>query len=130
MKLLFILLILLFPAHDSLLAKTHLRNIASKTIILMKEEQTDADDVIIRTPSFYQLNAYIEDTNLNLKVGEAVHNIEIIIRNRETGEIQYSEVFVKTYGVIIDLSYAGRGEYGLELFLNDGVILFYGDFNF
>lgn len=131
MRLFAILLIVLFAFETHLYAECNFMAATHKRQIPLKGASSSVEkDLIMRSFTFYPVQAFIEGSNLQIEFRELPCTVEVSIVNALTDEVVYSESCVATDNVVIGLDGLKHGEYRLEMSLDSSTTLLYGDFIF
>lgn len=131
MRLFAALLIVLLSFETHLHAQYAFKGIALKKQIPLKGGSAGAEeDLVMRSPDFYLVQAFVDGSNLQLEFRKLPCTVEVSIVNAQTDELVYSESCIATDNVVISLDRLKRGEYRLEISLAASTTLLYGDFIF
>lgn len=123
MKSFFLILLLITVSSFGTLMQAHVSHTSEKEVLLK-----GGDVGAMRTPVFHSVRAFIESDRLLIKFYEPIGDVEVNIVNVQTGEVCYSQTSDAADHIGITLSGMESGEYRLELSLNAGATLLYGDF--
>lgn len=127
MKSFFLILLLITVSSFGTLMQAHVSHTSEKEVQL-KGVGPGGDAAAMRTPVFHSVRAFIESDRLLIKFYEPIGDVEVNIVNVQTGEVCYSQTSDAADHIGITLSGMESGEYRLELSLNAGATLLYGDF--
>lgn len=128
MRLFLILLIAVFPLGTLMCGAMSIDS--KKEVPLRGVTSEEEGNLILRSPVFYPVRAFIDGSDLQLEFQKSPCTIEVNIVNILTGEVCYTETDVAIDTKTISLSGLASGDYRLELSLNESILVLYGDFGF
>lgn len=131
MRLFAVLLIVLLSFETVSYARNNSMNVAARRVVQMKGKKHESGGSNSqRFPTFCPILAFVDGSNLQLEFRKLPCTVEVSIVNAQTDELVYSEFCIATDNVVISLDELKRGEYRLEVSLDENTILLYGDFVF
>ena len=95
----------------------------------IKERRPDySDGGIARSPIFTLAQAFVSEKVLLVEILCLVDDVSIMVTDVKTGRIVYSETFMETDKVLINLEAADVGVYQVDIIADD--VSMYGEFSF